>query len=162
MSANPRQPYTHQLHRSTVLFGRTPPSTLASFQIPGGQGASRCSSQTLPRYGSSACLPCLSCPIVTLGTLEPALPLYDRMPSSCVSSYFGLVTLSRSPCSPRSILFFSERAPYRAGSEGHLFSVHSFDRFGKPIFCHHTIFPSRTAVSTSHIPLITHSAFCLL
>lgn len=121
MSANPRQPYTHLLHRAMSLFGRTPllqvgvvPDLWRPRRLP------MLFSNSLPQSGSSAPALHMSIPFHHHSRIPPTrLSLYTHIPSSCVCSYFGLVTLSGSrPISYYSFFSHQERAPYRAGSEG--------------------------------------------
>lgn len=132
-------------------------SRLASFQISGGQGASRCPSQTrCPNVVPLRPLcPCLSCPI-TPGNPTTRLSLYTHMPSSCGSSYFGLVTLSElRPIFTFHSFHWSGLLTALAARET-LFSVHSFDRLAI-LSSRHTILHSHTALSTRYILLIRHT-----
>lgn len=120
MSADPRQPYTHQLHCAMSLFGRTPlfqagvvPDLWRPRRLP------MLFSNPLPRSGSFAPASHMSIlPVVTLGTFQPAfhyIRIYPRatfvltLASSLFRNHVLFLLFT---------LFFLERAPYRAGSEG--------------------------------------------
>lgn len=120
MSVNPRQPYTHLLHRAISLFGRTPllqvgvvPDLWRPRRLP------MLFSNSLPQSGSSAPASHMSIlPVVTLGSLQSASH-YIRI---CPRATFVL-TLASSLFRNHAlfllhIFFYLERAPYRAGSEG--------------------------------------------
>ena len=123
MSADPRQPYTY-------LFGRTP--LLQAGVVPDLWRPRRLAmpfSNSLPQSGYLRPLcTCPNHPIVTLGNPPSRLSLYTHMPSSYVSSYFGIVTLSelRPIFTIHSFSYWSGLLTALAARET-LFSVHSFE-----------------------------------
>ncbi|KAF9741607.1 hypothetical protein PMIN01_01146 [Paraphaeosphaeria minitans] len=120
MSANPRQPYTHQLHRTMSFLGRTP--LLQVGVVPDLWRPRRLPvlfSNSLPRTGSSAPASHMSIlPVVTLGSFQPASHYIRIHPRATF-----VVTLASSLFRNHALFllfihFYLERAPYRAGSEG--------------------------------------------
>ncbi|KAK7178910.1 uncharacterized protein CC84DRAFT_62256 [Paraphaeosphaeria sporulosa] len=120
MSANPRQPYTHLLHRAMSLFGRTPllqvgvvPDLWRPRRLP------MLFSNSLPQSGSSAPASHMSIlPVVTLGSFQPASHYIRRYPRTTFVLTLASSLFRNHALFLPFILFYLERAPYRAGSEG--------------------------------------------
>lgn len=160
MSADPRQPYTHQLHRAMCPFGRTP--FLQDGVVPDLWRPRRLPmpfSNSLPQCGSSAPALYMSIRSHHHSRNPPArLSLYTHIPSNFVSSYFGLVTLSERPITTiHSFLFGAGSLP--RWQRGRHCSPYTLLIWLQAFFCHHTVVHSRTALSTSYIPLIRHTLF---